>query len=255
MVSSARHANVAVYAIDPRGKTRRGDEGFSSEFPGGFDNDISKLSQDSLNEISALTGGFAVTNTDDIEGGANRILNELDHYYLLGFSPANPNNTSAREITVRVKRPGLTVRHRLFFSAAAPRTVKFPKNPTTRDYLQALIAGVTPAGGLPVKIAVTSQTAAANKRVRVSLRAEAAAPAGDTIDFGLWAIDISHSKISKQSDLPLLFSGSSAHDIELSPGRYQLRLAGRTTNTGKGGSAYLTIDVPAFAKASADRPK
>jgi hypothetical protein len=38
---------------------------------------------------ATLTGGFAVTNTNDFAGGINHIVSDLDNYYLLGFYPAD----------------------------------------------------------------------------------------------------------------------------------------------------------------------
>jgi len=74
--------------------------------------------------------------------------------------------------------------------------------------------------------------------------------------MGLWVIDITRSKVSKQADLPLLFSGAKpTHVLSLAPGRYQIRLAARSQKSGQGGSAYLMIDVPASAEASAGKPK
>lgn len=245
MITSARRANVAVYAIDPRGKGRPGEEGYAdNRWMGGFNNDIATLAQGALKEITELTGGFAFTGSDDFAVGTNRVLDELDHYYLLGFSPANPDNNSPRQITVRVKRPGLTVRHRQFFSAEEAKNPKFPKNPTTKDWLQSLVSEVTPRAGLAVNVSAALTSPVGEKGGRVSIAGSAEAPGGEAVDMGLWVIDVSHGKISKQSSLPLFFSGPSARrDITLAPGRYQIRLAARTAS-GKGGSAYLMVDVP-----------
>lgn len=246
MVTSARNANVAVYAIDPRGKARLGEEGYASgRWMVGFHDDIATLAQGALREVTEMTGGFAFTGSDDFAAGANRILDELDHYYLLGFSPADPTNTSPRQITVRVKRPGLTVRHRQYFSSAAPKTPKFPKNPTTKDWLQSLVSEVTPHAGVPVSVSASVANRTGKGDARVTIKADATSPAGDALDMGLWVIDITHEKVSKQADLPLFFSGPAhTHELTLAPGRYQIRLAARAQKSGQGGSAYLMIDVP-----------
>lgn len=244
MITSARTANVAVYAIDPRGKGRTGEEGYADRWMVGFHDDIATLAQGALREVTELTGGFAFTGSDDFAAGANRILDELDHYYLLGFSPANPENTSPRQITVRVKRPGLTVRHRQFFSAASAKIPKFPKSPTTKDWLQSLVADVTPRAGLPVAVSASIANVPGKKDARVTVTAEATAPAGDALDLGLWVIDVTRGRVSKQADLPLLFTAATAtHALTLTPGRYQIRLAARAQKSGQGGSAYLMIDV------------
>jgi hypothetical protein len=210
----------------------------------GIHYDIATIAQGALKEVTEHTGGYAFTVSDYYADGPNLILDELDHYYLLGFSPANPDNTSPRQITVRVKRPGLTVRHRQYFSSAAPKTPKFPKNPTTKDWLQSLVAEVTPRAGLPVRVSAAVAPVAGKKGARVTITSEATAPAGEPLDLGVWVIDITHSKVSKQSDLPLLFSGAqSTHELTLAPGRYQIRLAARARPSGQGGSAYLMVDV------------
>jgi VWFA-related protein len=246
MVTSARNANVAVYAIDPRGKGRPGEEGYAEgRWMAGFSDDYAKLAQGALKEITELTGGFAFTGSDDFAAGASKILDELDHYYLLGFAPENPNNSSPRQITVRVKKPGLTVRHRQYFSAATAKSPKFPKDPTTKDWLQSLAADVTPRAGLPVSVSASVTPGAGGRNKRVAIVANAGAGSNEPVDLGLWVIDVSKTKVSKQSDLPLLFAGPSAtREIELAPGRYQIRLAARERNSGKSGSAYLMVDVP-----------
>jgi VWFA-related protein len=246
MVTSARNANVAVYAIDPRGKAQPGEEGYATgRWMVGFHDDMAALAQGALREVTTMTGGFAFTGSDDFAAGANRILDELDHYYLLGFTPADPSNTSPHQITVRVKRAGLTVRNRQYFSSAAPKTPKFPKHPTTKDWLQSLVAEVTPRAGVPVSVSASVANRAGKSDARVTIRAEATAPAGDALDMGLWVIDVTHAKVSKQADLPLLFkAATSTHELTLAPGRYQIRVAARAQKSGQGGSAYLMIDVP-----------
>jgi hypothetical protein len=249
MVSSARRANVAVYAIDPRGKAAPGSEGFSSSTYWMRREDTVALSQESLQDMSSLTGGFAFTGSDDFEAGANRVLDELDHYYLLGFSPVDTRSTAPREITVRVKRPGLTVRFRKFYSTAKPKALdKFTK---PIHWLQTHIAEVTPSSGLPVELFATVLPPAGGKgQARVAIAAYAEVPNNEPVEFGVWAIDINNQKISKQSGLPVTFSsGSAIPYLELKPGRYQLRVAARSASLNKGGSAYLTVDVPNFSKA------
>jgi len=245
MVAAARRANVAVYAIDPRGRVAPGAEGYAAGARSqGLDDDLARSAQATLRDMTEVTGGFAWVNSNDFEAGANRVLDELDHYYLLGFSPVDPESNAAREITVRVKRPGLSVRHRQFFSSAEAAQPKFPKHPTTRDWLQSLVANVTPTPGLPVRISATLTMAAGAREGRVSVTATADAVSGAPVDFGLWAIDVSNEKVSKQSDLPVFFSGSAPLTLTLAPGRYQLRLAARTHAGDASGSAYLMVDVP-----------
>lgn len=86
--------NSTFYAIDPAGLgTRRvdgGDSGFARE-----------------------TGGMAFLNTNDLKQAADRILREsASHYTLRVGSPPVGGTDGLRELELRVKRPGITVRAR-----------------------------------------------------------------------------------------------------------------------------------------------
>lgn len=92
-VRSLAVSDTAYYVIDPRGvgatRIAAGD-GFASE-----------------------TGGHAFTNTNDLDGAADRILAEAAHYYVIRVEDPPVGRTSKlREIDVRSKRDGVTVRSR-----------------------------------------------------------------------------------------------------------------------------------------------
>lgn len=92
-IHSLAVADAAYYVIDPRGV------GASRIVAGqGFANE---------------TGGHAFTNTNDLEGAVDRILAEAAHYYVIRVEDPPVGRTSKlREIDVRSKRDGLTVRSR-----------------------------------------------------------------------------------------------------------------------------------------------
>ena len=98
-------SNATLYVIDPGGVGRSrlpaGDTGFARE-----------------------TGGFAFMNTNDMNRAAEQILDESSTYYILGISdPPMFRSAPLREVDVRVKRRGVTVRARrgLAGAPAAPR--------------------------------------------------------------------------------------------------------------------------------------
>ena len=69
----------------------------SSDDPatGGFRwNNPIRQAQDGLTIMAEATGGFAVTDTDDFTSASHRIIEDLDHYYLLGFYPSDPGRTT-----------------------------------------------------------------------------------------------------------------------------------------------------------------
>ena len=68
-------------------------------------------------ELATVTGGrsFHVRDIKTLDATMTTIATELREQYLLGYSPTRPLSTGKNEwrsITVRVKRPGLTVRAR-----------------------------------------------------------------------------------------------------------------------------------------------
>jgi VWFA-related protein len=80
-----------------------------------------KDSQEGLAYFAAQTGGKALLNTDDFNGGIQRALDEQAGYYLLGYVPDDetfdPNKRKFNKFEVKVKRPGLKVSYRSgFFS-------------------------------------------------------------------------------------------------------------------------------------------
>lgn len=92
-VRSLAVSDTAYYVIDPRGvgasRIVAGD-GFAIE-----------------------TGGHAFTNTNDLEGAADQILAEAAHYYVIRVEDPPVGRTSKlREVDVRAKRDGLTIRAR-----------------------------------------------------------------------------------------------------------------------------------------------
>jgi VWFA-related protein len=93
-VRALARANASLYVIDPGGVGRTRVTGGAS----GFARD---------------TGGFAFTNTNDFPGVADRIMRDTSSYYRLEVQdPPVGRGADLREVDVRVKRRGVTVRAR-----------------------------------------------------------------------------------------------------------------------------------------------
>ena len=94
MVAAATRANVAVYAVDPRGLGGEFDElstiqSFPDDTslglgPGSIFNEV-RLAQDSLRVMGEETGGFAVVNKNDFRDAFQRIVDDNSSYYVLGY--------------------------------------------------------------------------------------------------------------------------------------------------------------------------
>ena len=80
--------------------------------------------QDVLYALAQGTGGFVIVNTNDLLGGLDRIANEQNEYYVLGYSPPEDEEDGAcHEIKVKVDQGGLTVRSRTGYCTTKPLDV------------------------------------------------------------------------------------------------------------------------------------
>ena len=136
VIESANRANITVYAIDAGGlraisanlETRREIEEANKErlrqLSSASDytdqpimrlvertEDMLKLdSQTGLARLAHDTGGFLVSETNNLRGALRRIDEDTRFHYLLTYVPANTNFDGAfRAIDVKVKRPGVDV--------------------------------------------------------------------------------------------------------------------------------------------------
>jgi Ca-activated chloride channel family protein len=102
-----RSSSVTIYSI-----------AFSGGFPIGSNRAISAKSF--LARLSELTGGavFTPRTGKDLPDIYDKILSELGSQYVLGFSSDNlKRDGKLRKLRVAVKRPGLSIRHRLSYFA------------------------------------------------------------------------------------------------------------------------------------------
>ena len=140
LTQEANRYNVSFYPFDTRGltafdkdlgdrdETMVNDRGEwynrqSNTLPGTLMGDRASLDvrMDSLRLLADGTDGLAVINTNDLDGGARRIVSDLSSYYLLGYYSSNDAlDGKWRNIRVRVKRPGVEVRARKGYRALRP---------------------------------------------------------------------------------------------------------------------------------------
>ena len=70
-----------------------------------------------LHDLAVATGGQAVLNTFNLKGAVKQLAADFNAYYSLGFPAPASGLGDYHRVEVRVKRPGLTVRHRHGFIA------------------------------------------------------------------------------------------------------------------------------------------
>ena len=135
LTQRANRANVSFYPIDPRGLVAF-DSPIGPDRPPGpaADAQILRRRQDGLRVLAAETDGTVVLNTN-IDKALPRLLTDIGSYYLLGYVSTNPKlDGRYRRLTVRVKRPGLTVRARPGYLAptAAELSARVPPSASER---------------------------------------------------------------------------------------------------------------------------
>lgn len=128
VIEAALRNGVVVYTVDVRGLQTGGmlasDNVVGDAIDRATDGSRNRFildTQEGLTYVAEQTGGFAVLNNNDIAAGLGRITNDIRSYYILGYTPnedtfAKPGKTARlHKITLKVRRPGLTVRTRKTF--------------------------------------------------------------------------------------------------------------------------------------------
>jgi VWFA-related protein len=278
MMGAMQQSNVTTYAIDLRGAVPlanlaaecrpspagkcdpcMGDCPPAGKRPGQLPAHDAwvRLAEHGLDITAKASGGFAITNTDDFTSGLDRIIEDLDHYYLLGFSPADPDKTGFRALDVKVNRPGITLHFRSGYTTAGA-----PPPPKNSDPVVALSAGPMPRTDLALRLSATAlltRTVLALEvsEPRLSL-SRADGSVSDSLRYAVLAVDLKTGKTVREfRNTAELNSrpGATVGDIivfqepvelALPPGRYQLRASASSAGLAKGGSVYLALDVPDY---------
>src|SRR5215213_2214378 len=138
IVNAANKNNVSVYSVDAAGlraqskaeETRKEIEAraqlrmtqeaynleSSTPMTKGLERneDLLRLNPESgLGQLADQTGGFLISDTNDLKGRLQKVDEDLHTYYALSYTPKNQaDDGSYRKLEVKVKRPGLSVQSR-----------------------------------------------------------------------------------------------------------------------------------------------
>jgi VWFA-related protein len=157
LIDEANRASASFYTIDPRGLAVfdlavQADAPPEVIDPFLWDQHMLKERQNTLRVLADNTDGMAMVGIGDVDRGLARIAADFTSYYLLGYASSNTKlDGSFRRITVRVKRPDVTVRARRGYRApseeevAATRTVATPAIPEAVKPVNAALADLARA--------------------------------------------------------------------------------------------------------------
>lgn len=115
LIAQANANRVTFYTMEAAGL--RSHSSLSAERSGGvstIDIDFSYQMnrQESLLMLADDTGGLATISTNNFAGALENMAQDFGSYYSLGYSPAHSGDGRFHRIEVKVKKPGLKVRHR-----------------------------------------------------------------------------------------------------------------------------------------------
>jgi len=118
-VRALNNANIAVYAIDPRGVVASESNfmaaGHPNQAPGhGLGNTgLNAPNIAGMNLFASGTGGRAIYGTNDLVGAIKTVMEDDDVVYTIGFYPTEQKmDGSYHSLSVKVARNGVEVHHR-----------------------------------------------------------------------------------------------------------------------------------------------
>ena len=224
----------------------------------------------SLNYLAEATGGLAVRNRNLFGDIIREALDTQKSYYLLGYRPSDESLKIAgtvRNITVRVKRPGLKVRYRHGYVGIKPATparartadtplVEALTTPLDTNGLSVRLAtffGYDPAKGYFVRSVIhidsanlgATQETGGNKKLSLDVAAVALGEGGQIADIFLRQHNLRVADPNFNPPVTLPHGLVYTADIPIKkPGGYQLRVAVRDNSSQLIGSANQYIEVP-----------
>jgi len=231
-------------------------------------------SQEGLRALAEQTGGFAVINNNNLAKGIERIMNDQNSYYVLGYQPSSESFDAKKlrfnKLEVKVLRPDLHVRYRSGFFSVRDED----RTPPVKTPRQQIYAALTsPFYSNDIDLRLTSLLADDTKTgvfMRSLLYVNGAdlkfteEPGGwrkasfDIVamifgDNGSIVDEVSRTEMikAKAETLQEIIDKGFVSTITVpikKPGAYQMRVVMRDSATGRIGSASQFVEVPNLKK-------
>jgi VWFA-related protein len=173
IMDEANRSNTSFYPVDPRGLTVFDEPIVPTAVVTGNtppatlspDEERNRLRarEQGLRRLAEGTDGTAVVNTNRIREALQRVVDDLSSYYLLGYYSTGKLDGKFHSITVRVKRPGITVRARRGYQALRAEDL-------ARRIVPGTPTAATAAGPLTGEAAIAAAASSAVSKIVNSAR-------------------------------------------------------------------------------------
>jgi len=127
IIEEANRSNTSFYPVDPRGLTVFDEDIVPATpvvgtvapatLPPEVETARLRARAEGLRQLAVGTDGTAIIGTNNIRDALRRVIDDLSSYYLLGYYSTGKLDGKFHTISVRVKRPGVTVRARRGYQA------------------------------------------------------------------------------------------------------------------------------------------
>lgn len=254
MFDRAARANVNVYTVDACGlRAPMPPARFGTRVP----TCQPGLEIEYLQAVAANTGARPVINTNEFDTGVAAIFQENASYYLLGFQqPGGAQPGKLRRLEVKVDRPNVIVRARNGYETAKPEVAKR----AAESPLGAALSGILPKPNLPLRLSALALAQPGRRESTVAIIVGVRQPIRDggarhveKVDLQVSAFNVEGKAFGTnrlRADVTLRAGATGLAEYEvlsqlnLRPGRYQLRIAANVGSLSTNGSLYFDVDVP-----------
>jgi VWFA-related protein len=254
-------SDAVVHAVDLSGLAVGGEVSRAGREP------ARRGGEESLQQIANLGGGRLFKKTNDVSRALAEVLELSRYYYLLAFEPARAKGPGEfHKLRVRASRKGAQVSHR---SGYFERKLYAETTPLEREFEAAeVIAKGVERGEIGVRImAVPYTSAEGTVTLPVVLEVDGPSLLGPTPSgkVGLEVFGYAFDKEGSAVD-SLAFTASLEPEavgprlrdhgaqiqttFTLAPGKHDLRFLVRDAATGRSGSSWLAVTVPALDQGS-----
>ena len=258
IISAATRGNIRIYPISPAAL---------DPFVMGARHVENRAN---FNALAAVTGGFALIDSNNFTGAFERLIQETSTYYVLGYeSSARPRPGRYTEFDVRVKPPGLRVKARPGYVEELDYIQRKRKAEPPQVPVAAALGTPMSVPGIPMRVVATPfREKGSNATVALTLDIAASG-----LQFSEKAgqyeteLEIRHVATDARSKLHPEFRHPAKLELPhavhqqvtesgvrivtefgLPSGRYQIRVA--AAGATRSGSVVYDLDVPDFRKES-----